>query len=171
MTRTPSYAFVDSPVGRLLLVACGATLTRIEFENDRHAGGPGADGVQDDRPFVETARQLDEYFAGRRRQFDLDLAPAGTPFQRSVWHALQEIPYGETRSYAEIAACIDRPRAVRAVGAANGQNPLPIVIPCHRVIGSNGDLTGFGGGLEMKRRLLQLEGVPTQKSLGLARGS
>ena len=99
-----------------------------------------------------------EYFAGRRRQFDLPLAPVGTPFQRAVWNALAAIPWGALRSYADIARAIERPTAVRAVGAANGRNPLPIVVPCHRVIGSNGTLTGFAGGLDIKRQLLELEG-------------
>jgi methylated-DNA-[protein]-cysteine S-methyltransferase len=99
-----------------------------------------------------------EYFAGRRRRFELPLAPAGTAFQRQVWDALATIPWGELRSYADIARAIERPTAVRAVGAANGRNPLPIVVPCHRVIGSDGSLTGFAGGLEIKRQLLELEG-------------
>ena len=101
--------------------------------------------------------QLDGYFARRRQRFDLALAPTGTAFQRKVLEALQAIPYGETRSYKEVAAAIGKPRAVRAVGAANGRNPIPIIIPCHRVIGSDGSLTGFGGGLEVKRALLALE--------------
>ena len=171
MTTPSSYTIMNSPVGDLLLVACGTTLTRIEFEDQRHSHGVGTDGVRDDRLFTMAVKQLDEYFAGQRRDFDLEIGPTGTPFQRSVWRALQAIPYGTTCSYGELAAAIGRPRAVRAVGAANGQNPLPIVIPCHRVIGKRGDLTGFGGGLETKRRLLQLEGVPAQQSLELARGS
>jgi methylated-DNA-[protein]-cysteine S-methyltransferase len=102
-------------------------------------------------------RQLAEYFAGDRTDFDIKLAPRGTPFQLDVWRTLQRIPYGETRSYADIARSIGRPTATRAVGAANGANPIPIIIPCHRVIGSNGSLTGFGGGMGVKRRLLDLE--------------
>jgi methylated-DNA-[protein]-cysteine S-methyltransferase len=107
---------------------------------------------------TRAASQLREYFAGRRQRFDLPLAAQGTPFQQAVWQALAAIPWGALRSYADIARAIDKPSAVRAVGAANGRNPLPIVVPCHRVIGSNGALTGFAGGLETKRQLLELEG-------------
>ena len=106
---------------------------------------------------TRVVRQLEEYFAGKRKTFDLPLAPRGTAFQLSVWNALQQIAYGQTRSYADIARVIGRPSAVRAVGAANGANPIPIIIPCHRVIGSSGALTGFGGGLDVKRRLLDFE--------------
>ncbi len=109
-------------------------------------------------------RQLEEYFAGTRKQFDIPLALRGTPFQLEVWHALQQIPYGETRTYAGIAHAIGRPTATRAVGAANGANPIPIIVPCHRVIGSNGSLTGFGGGIDVKRRLLDLEAGVTSMS-------
>lgn len=109
-----------------------------------------------------TVEQLREYFAGRRRAFDLRMNPRGTPFQLAVWNELREIPYGETRSYSDIARAVGRPEAVRAVGAANGANPIGIIVPCHRVIGSDGSLTGFGGGLELKRKLLRLEGaLPT----------
>jgi methylated-DNA-[protein]-cysteine S-methyltransferase len=118
---------------------------------------PVADWVRDARPFEEAIRQLREYLAGRLTAFDLPLAPEGTPFQQEVWRAVAAIPYGETRSYGAIARQINRHDAVRAVGAANGQNPLPIVIPCHRVIGSDGRLTGYGGGLPLKKRLLALE--------------
>ena len=108
---------------------------------------------------TECARQLDAFFSGNRRDFDLPLAPGGTAFQQQVWRALADIPYGELRSYRDIARVIGRPKAMRAVGAANGRNPIPIVVPCHRVIGSNGSLTGFAGGLEAKRVLLALEGI------------
>jgi methylated-DNA-[protein]-cysteine S-methyltransferase len=118
---------------------------------------PGPDWVRDAKPFEEAIRQLREYLAGRLTAFDLPLAPEGTPFQREVWRAVAAIPYGETRSYGEIARRMGRAEAVRAVGAANGQNPLPLVIPCHRVIGSDGRLTGYGGGLPLKKRLLALE--------------
>ena len=107
---------------------------------------------------VEAARQLRAWFSGILREFDLPLDPHGTPFQQRVWREVAEIPYGRTRSYQQIAAAIGSPRAVRAVGAANGANPLPIIIPCHRVIGANGNLTGYGGGLALKRRLLEMEG-------------
>ena len=115
--------------------------------------------MRDPRPFRDLREQLAQYFAGRRRTFSLKLAPAGTDFQQATWRALVEIPYGETASYAEIARRVGRPAASRAVGAANGANPLPIVVPCHRVIGADGSLTGFGGGLPIKRALLELEGA------------
>jgi methylated-DNA-[protein]-cysteine S-methyltransferase len=118
-----------------------------------------------DRAFVDVATQLKEYFEGRRREFELPLAPEGTPFQLRVWNALLEIPYGETISYGELAARIGDRSASRAVGLANGSNPLPIVIPCHRVIGSNGKLTGYGGGLPIKERLLALEGALPARTL------
>lgn len=138
-----------SPIGPLLLeVDERGRLTTLEFHATGSAKSPQTAHVE---------RQLDEYFAGRRTEFDLELAPEGTEFQRAVWKALLTIPYGETRSYAQIASQIGRPAACRAVGAANGRNPIAIVVPCHRVIGSNGELTGFGGGLPMKRQLLELE--------------
>jgi len=118
-----------------------------------------ADGPRGRSGFEEIARQFDEYFAGKRKEFDLKLAPRGTPFQLAVWNVLRSIPYGRTWSYQDVANAIGKPAACRAVGAANGANPLPIVVPCHRVIGTNGSLTGFGGGLEVKRRLLALEGA------------
>lgn len=151
------YTLMPSPVGTLLLAGQGDALALIRFGADDDAGGPGPDWVRGDGAFVAAKGQLAEYFAGRRRRFDLPLRPTGTPFQLAVLEALRSIPYGETKSYADIAAQIGRPRAVRAVGAANGRNPLPIVIPCHRVIGSDGSLTGFGGGLAVKRHLLALE--------------
>jgi methylated-DNA-[protein]-cysteine S-methyltransferase len=145
-------ATISSPIGRLELISNGSALTRILF----HAKSDPTPGAFPD--VLERARrQLQQYFAGERTAFDLPLAPHGTPFQRAVWEALVGIPYGETTSYGDLAARIDRPTAVRAVGAANGQNPIPIVIPCHRVIGRNGSLVGFGGGLETKKRLLDLE--------------
>lgn len=146
---------VDTPLGLLRLVSDGKRLLAIEFEG-RH-GQPCDDGS--DPALAACAAQLSEYFAGERRAFDLPLAPAGTAFQRRVRAALLQIPYGELRSYREIARAIGQPNAVRAVGAANGRNPLPIVVPCHRVVGSDGSLTGFAGGLEVKRRLLELEGA------------
>ena len=116
---------------------------------------------------AEAVRQLDEYFAGRRREFELDLAPQGTLFQLAVWNALLAIPYGATASYGDIARSVDRPNAVRAVGQANGRNPLAIVVPCHRVVGSDRSLTGYGGGIERKRFLLALEGAPLTAALDL----
>jgi methylated-DNA-[protein]-cysteine S-methyltransferase len=142
---------IASPVGPLELEADGGAITRIGFHAKGRAGTPPA-GV-----LAEAAMQLDEYFAGRRTEFALPLAPSGTPFQREVWTELIRVRYAETSTYAEIARRIGRPAAVRAVGAANGRNPIPIVIPCHRIIGSDGRLVGFGGGLEMKQFLLRLE--------------
>jgi methylated-DNA-[protein]-cysteine S-methyltransferase len=143
---------IDSPIGRLELASNDAALTHIRFGAQGH---PTPGRFPD---VLERARhQLARYFDGTLTSFDLPLAPEGTPFQQAVWQALLDIPYGETTNYAALAARIDRPNAVRAVGAANGQNPIPIVIPCHRVIGKNGSLVGFGGGLETKRRLLDLE--------------
>ncbi|MDE0226906.1 MAG: methylated-DNA--[protein]-cysteine S-methyltransferase [Gammaproteobacteria bacterium] len=152
------YAWTESPVGRLLLAGTDA-LSLIAFSRGPKPTAPKADWRSSDAPFLRQATaQIEEYFQGTRREFDLDLAPTGTPFQLAVLDALATIPYGETRSYGEVAAQIGKPKAVRAVGAANGRNPLPIVLPCHRVIGADGSLTGFGGGLETKRYLLELEG-------------
>lgn len=156
---THVFTTYPSPVGTLKLVASDAGLAAILWENDRDDRVPlGAMAQQSDHPvLVETKRQLDEYFAGARSRFDLPLDFRGTPFQKSVWAALLTIPAGQTRSYAQIAAQIGRPNACRAVGAANGKNPISIVAPCHRVIGSDGSLTGFAGGLEGKKFLLELE--------------
>jgi len=151
------YSYMDSPVGRLLLAGNGRALSLIGFSSGRRARGAQGDWERYDEPFRRVRRQLEEYFDGRRRSFDLALAPEVTAFQAQVLEALREIPYGETRSYRDIAESLGRPAAVRAVGAANGANPLPIVYPCHRVIGADGSLTGFGGGLEAKRFLLDLE--------------
>jgi methylated-DNA-[protein]-cysteine S-methyltransferase len=151
------YCYYASPVGRLLLAGDAEALRLIEFPGRERA--LPLDWCEDERPLRNTAQQLDEYFAGRRRTFDLPLAPEGTSFQQAVWSALQAIPYGQTISYGDLARRIRKPRAIRAVGAANGRNPIPIVIPCHRVIGADGSLTGFGGGLGVKRRLLALEGT------------
>ena len=159
-TRKPLVSkTMDSPVGRLTLVATDDGLAGILWPNER----PGRvqlkiDTNDDTHPvLVEAERQLTEYFAGHRTEFGLSLDLAGTPFQRRVWSALLAIPYGETRSYAQIALQMGNPGAVRAVGAANGRNPVAIVAPCHRVIGSSGKLTGFAGGLDAKARLLALE--------------
>jgi methylated-DNA-[protein]-cysteine S-methyltransferase len=158
---------VESPCGPLLCVVDEASaVIRIEFGNGRDAQkvkermqDRGIEVIEDPARTAEVRRQLAEYFAGERREFDLVLAPAGTPFERSVWDELRKIPFGETRSYGEIAQALGRPGAARAVGRANGANPIPIVVPCHRVIGSDGSLTGFGGGLDAKSRLLELEGL------------
>lgn len=157
-----SYKTMRSPVGVLTLVATERGLSAILWEKER-AGRVNVDLEHEDprHPvLLETERQLREYFAGRRTNFTLSLDVAGTDFQRKVWQALLTIPFGETRSYAQIARQIGRPKAVRAVGAANGRNPLSIVAPCHRVIGTNGRLTGFAGGLDTKAFLLGLEGAP-----------
>jgi methylated-DNA-[protein]-cysteine S-methyltransferase len=146
------YTFMDSPVGRLLFAREDVGLAIISFD-----GAPLPEWTRSDASFDDAREQLRAYFANELRVFELPLAPRGTPFQLAVWNALREIPYGETRSYAQLAKTIGKPNAVRAVGAANGANPLPIVVPCHRVIGSNGALTGFGGGLNAKRYLLDLE--------------
>ena len=151
------YTYHASPIGPLLLAGRNGNLTTIRFPLDGEREMPDPSWKLADAPFDDVREQLDGYFAGRRQRFDLPLAPTGTTFQRKVLEALQAIPYGETRSYKEVATAIGKPRAVRAVGAANGRNPIPIIIPCHRVIGSDGSLTGFGGGLEVKRRLLALE--------------
>jgi methylated-DNA-[protein]-cysteine S-methyltransferase len=147
-------------VGRLLLAGDAAGLRILSFQDGRRPLTPGDDWQPATTPFREAIEQLEAYFAGKLRQFDLLLAPAGTAFQREVWGTLQTIPYGETLSYGELARRIGKPNAFRAVGAANGRNPLPIIIPCHRVIGANGSLTGFGGGLPVKRALLAIEGAP-----------
>jgi methylated-DNA-[protein]-cysteine S-methyltransferase len=165
MPSTPAetrYTEMESSIGTLVLAgdADGARLRGLRLIWLPGGSGmfrPEPDWVKDARPFAETIRQLREYFAGKRDEFDLPLAPEGTEFQQEVWRAVAAIPYGETRSYGEIARQIGKADAVRAVGAANGQNPLPIVIPCHRVIGSDGRLTGYGGGLPLKKRLLELE--------------
>jgi len=157
---------IPSPVGRLLLASNGEALCLVEFERPRHPVRRSGDWHErEDDVLRETRRQLDEYFDGKRRGFDLPLAPRGTGFQQQVWLALRDIPYGETISYAQLARRLDMPTATRAVGAANGRNPLPIVVPCHRVIGADGSLTGFGGGLPTKRYLLQLEGAPAANDL------
>jgi len=152
-----SYTQIDSPVGPLLFVGDEAGLRQILFVKGRHAAKPDPDWQEDAKPFKETIAQLRAYFAGEREAFNLTLAPEGTEFQQQVWKRLCEIPYGETTSYGEIARRIGNPQASRAVGLANGSNPIPIVIPCHRVIGSNGKLTGYGGGLAIKEKLLALE--------------
>ena len=150
---------VPSPVGALTLVASQRGLAAILWEDDKLSRVPLSPSEKvSDHPTLHAAEtQLCEYFAGRRRAFDLPRDPTGTPFQRAVWEALAAIPYGETRSYAAIARAIGRPTATRAVGAANGRNPLSIVVPCHRVIGSGGALTGFAGGVAAKRWLLDHE--------------
>ena len=159
------YCYLETPIGELLLAGDADGLTLIGFPKGSMRREPEPDWIFNEKPLGEARRQLREYFAGERREFDLPLKLSGTDFQVSVLRALQEIPYGQTVSYGEIAKRIGRPRAVRAVGAANGRNPLPIVVPCHRVIGSTGDLTGFGGGLDTKEALLRLEAENTHDLL------
>lgn len=166
VTDAHATIVMDSPVGDLYLAATDEGLTHILFvaQMDRKphtVPGKGAAA----RIVRQTRSQLNDYFAGSRREFDVPLAPAGTEFQRAAWKALAEVPYGETLSYAELARRMKRPSAVRAVGAANGANPIPIILPCHRIIGADGTLTGYGGGLEIKRRLLSLEGIEPQGGL------
>lgn len=148
-----------SPLGRIVLTSDGASLTGLYLERARVGPTDETDReVRDDAaPFAETKRQLAAYFAGTLTEFDLPLAPSGTPFQRRVWEALRAIPYGETISYAELAGLVGAPGAARAVGAANGRNPISIVVPCHRVVGSGGALTGYSGGLDRKAALLEFE--------------
>lgn len=153
------YDYLETPIGSLLLVGTKEALVRVAFEQDGRPVQPPEDAEHGPAELETASRQLHEYFAGRRSTFDLLLDPRGTEFQCAVWDALATIPFGETWSYAELAERIGRPSAVRAVGAANGRNPLPVVLPCHRVIGADGSLTGFGGGLDAKRFLLDLEGA------------
>lgn len=152
------YAYYQSPIGRLLLVGKDGKLFQLGFPRGKMARKPEANWLLDEEYFAEIRIQLDEYFAGKRKHFALDLSLQGSPFQKDVWSGLQQIPYGEVFSYSKLAEDIGNPKAARAVGAANGRNPIPIIIPCHRVIGKNGDLTGFGGGMETKEFLLRLEG-------------
>jgi len=150
---------IATPVGPLLLAGDTRALSLVHFQAGPHPLRPPADWREAVAPFTGAVGQLQEYFAGVRRVFELTLAPQGTPFQLTVWQALRKIPYGETLSYGELAQRIGAPGAARAVGLANGANPLPIIVPCHRVIGADGSLTGFGGGLPIKRALLSLEGA------------
>ena len=151
------YCYTQTPIGDLLLAGDEDALHVIGFPQGSMRREPEADWIYSDKPFVEACSQLAAYFAGDRQTFDLPLKPNGTEFQMDVLAELQKIPYGTTASYGDIAKRIGRPKAVRAVGAANGRNPLPIIIPCHRVIGSSGKLTGFGGGIPTKKALLRLE--------------
>jgi methylated-DNA-[protein]-cysteine S-methyltransferase len=157
MLKMISYTEIDSPVGPLLLAAEERGLQLISFSSGSKSRRTEPHWRNDPAPFTEVVRQLTAYFHRELTQFDLPLAPEGTPFQLSVWNALRSIPYGETISYGELARRIGNPKAARAVGLANGANPLPIVVPCHRVIGSNGTLTGYGGGLPIKEKLLAIE--------------
>jgi len=167
------YTYMKSPTGSILLARREEGITHIQFEEGKYTPKPRPDWRREDAPLMEAIDQLRAYFEGHRFKFDLPLAPAGTPFQQRVWDALQRIPCGETRSYGEIAEAIDFPTGSRAVGAANGRNPIAIVIPCHRVIGANGKLTGYAGGLRIKKALLEHEnrmGSKQGTQLALAEG-
>jgi methylated-DNA-[protein]-cysteine S-methyltransferase len=156
-TSTLAYTSMESPIGPLLLAGDQGGLHMVYFVNGRRPKSLPRAWVEDKKPFKEVIRQLKTYFDGKLTDFDLPLVLDGTEFQLLVWRSLQKIPYGETISYGQLAKRIGSPDAARAVGLANGSNPIPIIIPCHRVIGSNGDLTGFGGGLPIKKKLLALE--------------
>jgi methylated-DNA-[protein]-cysteine S-methyltransferase len=156
-TKPLLYTLVDSPIGSLLLVGDGHALRGLYMQDGRRPKQIAPDWEPSTSCFADVRAQLSEYFAGARTEFDLALSIDGTPFERRVWSALTEIPYGETLSYGELARRLGQPSAARAVGLANGRNPISVIVPCHRVIGANGTLTGYGGGLERKRMLLELE--------------
>ncbi|HUQ29422.1 MAG TPA: methylated-DNA--[protein]-cysteine S-methyltransferase [Usitatibacter sp.] len=151
------YARFTTPIGTLLATACNGALTGLYFDGERHAPAPGADWIEDEALFGECRRQLTEYFEGVRRAFDVTVAPEGSDFQRRIWSEIARIPYGRTITYAELAKRAGVPGCARAAGAATGRNPLSIVVPCHRVVGSDGSLTGYAGGIPRKRRLLEIE--------------
>jgi methylated-DNA-[protein]-cysteine S-methyltransferase len=155
------YARFTTALGSLFATAAADRITGIHYEGGRHAPAISSEWVEDPRyaPLAECARQLADYFAGKRQGFDLPLAPEGTPFQQRVWREIARIPYGETISYSELAARAGAPASARAAGAATGRNPPSTVVPCHRVVGSHGSLTGYAGGLERKTRLLEIEGA------------
>lgn len=159
------YDYYQSPLGQILLVANNDAVTGLHFVGEKYYPGVADDWQRkpNAKMLVRARKQLDEYFAGKRKDFDLAVDPAGTTFQREVWRALQKIPYGATLNYGALAQRIGQPTASRAVGAANGRNPISIVIPCHRVIGANGDLTGYAGGMERKAALLRLEAEGTHE--------
>ena len=156
------YCYLETPIGDLLLAGDDEALSLVSFPEGSRRQEPEPDWIYSEKPFAEARRQLTAYFDGTLKEFDLELRPNGTEFQLRVLEELQKIPYGTTTSYGDIAKRIGRPKAMRAVGAANGRNPIPIIIPCHRVIGSTGDLTGFGGGLDTKEALLRLEAEHSQ---------
>ena len=160
------HSFLDTPVGRLRLVATDAALCGVYFPDHRHVPAPATLGEPRTTPLLdEAARQLAEYFAGARTRFELPVeTTAGTPFQRAVWRALADIPFAARRSYADLARAVGDPRACRAVGAANGRNPLSIIVPCHRVVGSDGSLTGYAGGDRTKRWLLEHEAAVARRA-------
>ncbi|MET8681066.1 methylated-DNA--[protein]-cysteine S-methyltransferase [Streptomyces sp. NPDC004647] len=162
---TRTHTVIDSPVGPLTLVATDGTLSGLYMTEQRHRPPQETFGAPDGAPFAEVVRQLDAYFAGELTTFDLPLQMDGTPFQRRVWSALRDIPYGGTLSYGQLAGRLGNPGASRAVGLANGKNPIGIIVPCHRVVGASGSLTGYGGGLDRKRRLLDFESGAAEQAL------
>jgi methylated-DNA-[protein]-cysteine S-methyltransferase len=168
---TTFYHYHTTSIGELLLAGNGSHLSLLGFPSGKMQRRHEFDWTKDESPFIGACVQLDAYFAGELKNFDLQLMPKGTAFQESVWHALIEIPYGETWSYGQLAANIGKPKASRAVGAANGVNPIPVIIPCHRVIGASGKLTGFGGGIETKQFLLGLESGQIASRLNFAQVS
>ena len=151
------YRWCQSPVGRLLLAGDAKALKLVSFADGRRGVAPKREWAEDEKTFADAIEQLKQYFRGKLTEFDLRLEMEGTEFQKSVWKQLQKIPYGQTISYKQLAERVGNPQASRAVGAANGANPIPIIVPCHRVIGHDGALTGFGGGLPFKKNLLELE--------------
>ena len=168
MSNATFFSTMSSPVGRLTLVGQGDDLVGLYFDKDPRSDKMRAESTRDDRRLRPAVDQLEEYFAGARTRFELALVPPGSAFQKKVWAALQQIPFGETATYGEIARAVGRPDASRAVGGANNRNPIAIIIPCHRVIGADGSMTGYGGGLPRKRLLLDLEaGTTPSGQLGL----
>ncbi|APY85429.1 methylated-DNA--[protein]-cysteine S-methyltransferase [Streptomyces alfalfae] len=151
------HTLMDSPYGELTLVATDGVLSGLYMTDQRHRPAQETFGDRDESPFGEAISQMEAYFAEELTEFDLELRLDGTPFQRRVWDELLRIPYGETRTYGELAEVLGRPGASRAVGLANGKNPISVIVPCHRVVGANGSLTGYGGGLDRKQRLLAFE--------------
>jgi methylated-DNA-[protein]-cysteine S-methyltransferase len=157
MSPVKHHTVIDSPYGPLTLVADNGVLCGLYMTAQRHRPPEESFGAREDTLFHETEEQLEAYFAGELKEFTIELSLHGTPFQRSVWDQLRKIPYGETCSYGDLADALGNPSASRAVGLANGKNPIGIIVPCHRVVGANGSLTGYGGGLDRKRRLLDFE--------------
>jgi methylated-DNA-[protein]-cysteine S-methyltransferase len=167
-TATTTCRTIDSPVGPITVAGRDGIVTTIRLPGQDHEPVGWEDWVEDPTAFGDAVAQLEEYFAGARTTFEFPMALEGTDFQRAVWSALQEIPYGETWSYGQLAARLGKPGAARAVGLANGRNPIPIVVPCHRVIGADGSLTGYGGGLDRKLVLLELERDRTEPRLPMS---
>ncbi|MFJ4918769.1 methylated-DNA--[protein]-cysteine S-methyltransferase [Streptomyces sp. NPDC088725] len=165
------HTVIDSPYEPLTLVATDGVLSGLYMADQRHRPLDTVFGDRDPRPFTEAVRQLDAYFDGELTEFDLPVRLHGTAFQQSVWAQLRQIPYGETRTYGELAGALGKPGASRAVGLANGKNPISVIVPCHRVIGSAGSLVGYGGGLDRKQRLLVFEGAAAGAPAGIATGA